>query len=74
MEGHRKVNFRRLGTNQYNSDSGKTEKMIVVYQVSVGFAARDTGVRVNQVNIRPTIPLFLGSVQQTKNFTVNEKS
>jgi len=47
--------------------------MIVVYQVSVGFAARDTGVRVNQVNIRPTIPLFLGSVQQTKNFTVNEK-
>lgn len=26
MEEHRKVNFRRLGTNRNNSDSGKTEK------------------------------------------------
>ena len=37
MEGHRKVNFRRLGNEaEVNSDAGKTAKMIVAYQVSVG--------------------------------------
>jgi hypothetical protein len=35
--------------------------MIVIYRVSVGFAERSTGVRVNQVNTVPTILLFFES-------------
>jgi hypothetical protein len=54
------VYFRRLGNEaETNNDSGKTENMIVIYQVSVGFTERSTGVRVNQINTKPTILLFL---------------
>jgi len=57
---HREVSITWLGNEaEVNNDSGKTEKMIVAYQVSVGITERSTGVRANQVNTKPTIPILI---------------
>jgi NAD(P)H-dependent flavin oxidoreductase YrpB (nitropropane dioxygenase family) len=58
QEDHRKVQFKLARGDQpeVRSGAGKTAKMIVTYQFSVGLTERSTVVRINQFNTNPTIP------------------